>query len=260
MSILNVDWAEMKLFVDVRSTSVQYIEFDSKYILKAFDGPFNLDCLINKTDPPNPDQLDFETNYKPSANQSLQDTDGNGRNIVRFAATQKGWHYQAHSVSFDVGQKDSIYNKNDNGDDLGFSTIKFYDALKDGNDITDSSQVIIDATAKKTVVKWSPTFDFEVVSGSIRQISKKSSDLFLYVNAKVQTGYPAPYDWLKVPFVEGGINLNYIGADEPLETNGRAPKLFKGSIGDHFEIVINHGVLEKHRVTVIFEIYKDPLS
>lgn len=189
------------------------------------------------------------------------DVDQTGRPIVRYAATIKGWHYQAHSVQFEVNKLDSIYNKDSDGNDLGFAELKIYD--ENGDECV--NQVTADTDGVKTVMTWKPNFDFEVISGNIRQVTKETVDSYMYVNAKIATGYPAPNDWFKIPFVQGGINLNYIGADEPLKTDGRASKLISGSNGDHFEIIINYDASlltneNRHKMSVLFEIYKDPAS
>ena len=54
--------------------------------------------------------------------------------------------------------------------------------------------------------------------------------------------------------------MKYIGADEPLKTDGRSSKYVKaGTNGDYFEITLNHGNGNKHSMSVIFDIYKSPV-
>jgi hypothetical protein len=195
-------------------------------------------------------------------NQGIADVDPTGRSIVRYAATVKGWHYQAHSVQFEVNKLNSIYNKDVDGNDLGFCEIKVYDA--NGDECT--TQGSADVNGVKTVVTWKPDFDFEIISGNVRQMVKETVDTYIYVRLQSATGLPAPYNWFPVPFTQGGINLNYIGADEPLKTDGRASKLVKaGTNGDYFEIIANYEAdlltnENRHKMSVIFEIYKDPTS
>ena len=187
----------------------------------------------------------------------LLDIDSEGRQVNRVAFSNKGWHYQAHSVEFEASVLNSTYNKDKNGNDLGFAEIKLYDS--NGDEIT--TQASADLNCVKTVVTWKPNFDFEIISGNIRQESKESFDMYLYVGLNSATGYPAPYNWFYVPFTQGGINMKYIGADEPLKTDGRTSKYVKaGTNGDHFEIVLNHGAGNKHSMSIIFEIYKSPLT
>lgn len=196
--------------------------------------------------------------YEPEPNAMLYDSAG--RPISRSSFAPTGWHYQAHSVQFEVNKLGSLYNKDDLGNDLGFCEIKIYDD-EDNECVTQGSA---DTDGVKTIVTWKPDFDFAVISGNIRQLTKETVDSYLYVNGKIYTGLPAPYDYLKVPFVQGGINLNYIGADEPLKTDGRSAKLIKGSNTDYFEIICNYDAdlltnNNRHKMSVIFEIFKDPM-
>jgi hypothetical protein len=127
------------------------------------------------------------------ANITFSDQDPTGRPIFRSAATKKGWHYQAHSIEFELNKLNSIYNKDDEGNDLGFTSLKVYD--DSGAECT--TQASADTDGVKTVVTWAPDFDFEVISGNIRQASKETVDSHIYVNAKIPTGLPAPNNYLK---------------------------------------------------------------
>lgn len=189
---------------------------------------------------------------------SHPDQDSSGRAIIRVASTIKGWHYQAHSVQFELNKLNSIYNKDDEQNDLGFASIKVYKS--NGDECT--TQLDADNNGCKTIVTWAPNYDFEIISGNVRQASKETIDSYIHVIARVATGLPSPNNWLKVPFTQGGINMKYIGADEILKTDGRSSKLIRGSNGDHFQIIANYdsGILvsNKHEMSIIFEIYKDP--
>lgn len=194
--------------------------------------------------------------------QIPEDMDPTGRPIIRTAATIKGWHYQAHSIQFEVNKLNSVYNKDADENDLGFTELKVYDSS--GNECT--TQLSADTNGVKTVVTWKPDFDFEIISGNVRQATKESIDSYVHVRLQSATGLPAPHDWFVVPFTQGGINLKYIGADEVLKTDGRASKLIKaGTNGDYFEVIINYeaDILtneNRHEMSIIFEIYKDPTS
>lgn len=258
-----ISWSDLKTFISGRKINLQYIEFSKYYHIIAIDGPLYFYCEIGKITeaPVGSDQEDFEDNYKDDSNIQIQDNDMFGRNIVRFAATIKGWHYQAHSIQFEVNKLGSIYNKDADGNDLGFSELKIYDS--NGDECT--TQGSADISGVKTIVTWKPDYDFEIISGNVRQKEKETVDSYTHVRAKVATDLPAPYDWLAIPFTQGGINLNYIGADETLKTDGRASKLLRGSNGDHFEIIINYEAdlltnNNRHKMSVIFETYKDPTT
>ena len=193
------------------------------------------------------------------------DIDASGRVIQRQAATRKGWHYQAHSFEFEVNKLNSEYNADENGNDLGLCSMKIYKDDGQGGLTECTTQGDADVNGIKTVVKWEPDFDFEIISGNVRQASKETVDSRIYVNAVIPTGLPAPYDWLKIPFTQGGINLKYIGADEILKTDGRAAKYIPGASGAYFEVIANYAAdlltnENRHEMSLILEIYKDPTS
>lgn len=68
---MKVYWQTIKDFVDARKLSIQWIDVDNKYYMKAIDGPFSLDCELDKNPSDTTDLLDFETNYKPLGNKSV---------------------------------------------------------------------------------------------------------------------------------------------------------------------------------------------
>ena len=82
--MMRVDWTTFKGFIDDRSLSVQYVDINDAYYLKAIDGNFSLDCKIQKDDPATSDQTDFEDNYKAAGNATF--SDAGGSTIVRTHA------------------------------------------------------------------------------------------------------------------------------------------------------------------------------
>jgi hypothetical protein len=67
---MELTWAEFKKFVDTRLLSVQYAEVGSNYWLKAFDGTFNVECLV-PLDETNVDTAVFIASYKANGNKKL---------------------------------------------------------------------------------------------------------------------------------------------------------------------------------------------
>ena len=141
---------------------------------------------------------------------------------------------------------------------MSYANIKVYDS----NGLECLTQNDADINGVKSVIQWKPDFDFEVISGNVRQAHKETVDTYIHVRAMVPTGLPAPNDFLSVPFTNGGINMKYIGADELLKTDGRSSKYMPGASGAYFEIIANYnaGTLSgnSHEMSVIFEIYKAP--
>jgi hypothetical protein len=67
---IGVDWATIKNFAKTRSLSIQYVQTPDTYYLFAIDGLAELCSQISITLPASSDQIDFESNFLPNANQS----------------------------------------------------------------------------------------------------------------------------------------------------------------------------------------------
>lgn len=89
---MNTSWSIFKNFVSGRSLSIQWIDLDDSYWLKAFDGPFTLECVLNKSN--TTETQDFEDNFKSNGNKSpttklkpFSDTDGHKFRGKGFSGT-----------------------------------------------------------------------------------------------------------------------------------------------------------------------------
>lgn len=68
---MRVNWTTLKDFLDSKVLSPQYIDVNEAYWIKLYDGPFELETIINKDDITDPDLIDFETNYKSKSNKNI---------------------------------------------------------------------------------------------------------------------------------------------------------------------------------------------
>jgi len=66
---MEINWDEFKAFVSSRSLSIQWVIYNNNYWLKAFDGYFELSCIL-PTNSEIPETLDFETNLKANGNKT----------------------------------------------------------------------------------------------------------------------------------------------------------------------------------------------
>lgn len=66
---MEVTWAEFKNFVTQRNLSIQFVEMRGNYFMKAFDGFFNLECILS-VGTGDSDTTDFETNFKAKGNKT----------------------------------------------------------------------------------------------------------------------------------------------------------------------------------------------
>lgn len=248
---MQADWTVFKNFVSSRSLSIQWIDLGTAYWLKAFDAQFDLECTLDK-EVQLTEVEDFESNFKPNGNQTLSEPkDSDGSPLQRIKITTSGWAFQLHGVEFTTSNLSSIYSKKSDGSDIGFTTIKCYD--EDNNLLT--TQEDCDTLAIKTIVDWEPTYDYEIVGGFFKINAIPSEDVRLWV-----IGVP------DVPIAYGGskefvsnINLKYIGLEEGIRADGRAPKYLEYSAVYHtnkMRLILTHPPGIKHNLHMILEIFK----
>lgn len=185
------------------------------------------------------DQINFLKDYKP--------VDAAGRPVVRPAITIEGWGAQFHSVGFTVGLKDSVYNKDDAGNDLGFATMKFYDA----SGVEQTTQEDITANAVKTVLTWMPTHDYEIIGGQLNQDAKPASNVYMWAK-----GLPGI---LNVMFAQGGLNLKLCPAGNIVDFDGKASKFLPYNAGagtNKFDFIFKHNTGVQHELQFLLKIFK----
>lgn len=79
-----LSWTEFKQIVLVNKVLCpQYLDKGYGYFIWGIEYCAVYNCAIDKTDPRNADQIEFEDNYKASANHSLEAHDNEGRAFLR---------------------------------------------------------------------------------------------------------------------------------------------------------------------------------
>lgn len=184
------------------------------------------------------------------------EVDSEGRQIIRTAAGKAGWTYLCHPIEFETAKFSSLYSKKHDNTDRGDVTIKFYDS--NNSEITTPGLLNVnEASITKTVVRWSPDYDYEIVSGSIRQVSAPNTDVRVWtIGGIIELG--GAY----VKEFSGGLNLRYMGADEELRTDGRASKYMKKTVegvpynANQFEFIIRHNAGVQHKIMILLEYFR----
>ena len=245
---MEVTWAVFKAFVTARTLSIQYIDLDDTYWMKAIDGPFELECKLYKLDADTTNKLDFENNYQANGNKSFTDVDGSP--LMRPKAAKKGWTYAMVPIEIQTATFGSLYSKNVDGTDRAGITLKFYN----GSDVevTDPADY---ATIVKTVMTYEPAFDYELIGGTCSQKTKPGSDIRIWVVAVPD-----------VPFAYGGsremicgVNLDFIDPSDKVNADGRASKLMSYSATYHtnkMQIVLKHDGGVQHDLMIVFETFR----
>lgn len=188
----------------------------------------------------------------------LSPRDSDGSLLQRIKVTTSGWHFQLHGIEFETSKLSSIHSKKVDNTDYGFTTAKFYEdvegveTLITGEDLT---QEYLDANCIKTVIDWEATHDLEIIGGTVKQKSIPSEDLRVWVVGVPDV--PAEYGGSK-PFVINA-NLSFIGLEEGIKVDGRAPKFMTYSATYHtnkLSLIFRHSAGFKHKLHMIFELFK----
>jgi hypothetical protein len=153
--------------------------------------------------------------------------DDQGRQIVRRATSQKGWHYTAIAAEVKSSTL-GTYNKDYLGNDLNEVVIKLYDI----NDV-------------------------EIIEGDLYQHTRPDEDIRVWTLAGIPQLGP---NYVKV--FANGINLRFMSPDDHIESDGRSSKFMVKTIegvphnANQFQFIIRHSAGYKHELMIILELYK----
>jgi len=249
------DWTEFKKYLD-RGLSPQEIKdndnddqtqihlLDGKLhvFFRAYDGTTNSD--------PSAEWTEYVNNYQANANKTF--TDSNGIPLARTKITKSGWHFQLHGTEFLTSKLNSTYNKDKAGNDLGYTTLKFYNASD--VELVAGTQAELDSNCVKTVFTWEADQDIDIIGGILEQPTPPNSDVRMWATAIPDL--PTPNG--SVPFTQGGINLRYISGN--LDLDGKTAKTLPYNNTYHtnkFEILVKHGVGVQCPIHMLFKLFRE---
>ena len=169
-----------------------------------------------------------------------------------MAAGQSGWVYFAHPIEFETAKIGSLYEKVNSGSDRSISSVKFYDV--NNAEVTAAEN---EANIVKTVILFKPSYDYELIAGSLQQASSPASDLRVWV-----VGGIIELGGAYVKEFAGGINMLYFGANEALKTDGRAAKYMVKDIAGvpyqaiQLQIIVKNNAGYQHKLMMILEYFR----
>jgi hypothetical protein len=175
-----------------------------------------------------------------------RDPDTNGL-IISPKWAPDGWHQCLHETEFETSKLNSIHEKDHNGDDLNWSTVKFYDSAM--NELT--TQNAIDSDCVWSVYDWMPTMDYGIKAGQVSQLVVPENDIYFWA-----IGLP---DVMPKLFADGGINLKFVDARDPIGLSGVAATVlpYNGGVGTNkIRFKFYHPAGLKHRIQLIWEIFR----
>lgn len=173
----------------------------------------------------------------------------------KYAPT--GWTQQMFETEFKTSTPNSIHEKDWTNTDIGWTSLKFYDANE--TELTDPSD--IDTLTTRTDMEWMPTIDYMIKGGMIGQIESPTQPVYVWVLAAVLSpanGGP------QACFSEGGINMEYQDARTKTGLDGVSgtilyythPQLGSGAGTNKLVFVVRHPAGYKHRLQAIFDIFR----
>ena len=180
-----------------------------------------------------------------------QPKDSDDAMLVRPKAAKSGWTYHLTAPEFKTSELNSLYHKDISGTDLGACTVKYYDI----SNVELTTQGSCDTDCVKTVFSFEPTWDYEIIGGTIKTFNDITVDMRTWVIAVPDI--PAAYGGSKV--MVQGVNLKYIDPNNGIVADGRASKHMTYSATLHtnkLQVVIKHPAGTKEDIMVAFELYR----
>lgn len=206
-------------------------------------------AVVAKDDSGSNDITDVSSAISYLKNDLVQ-YDSDGALLSRKKVAPTGWSYHMQGVEFSTSKLNSIVNKDMNGNNLNFANIKLYDV--NDNEITD---VAGEGLAVKTVIDWEPTFDIELVGGSLKMEQTTTEDIYVYC-----IGVP------DVPVQYGGsknfiscINMKFINAHDEVKADGRTSKKLLYDAVNHtnkMRLILTHGAGISCTFMMVFEMFR----
>jgi len=191
--------------------------------------------------------IDFLKGQKISLDE-LKDTDGNL--LVRTKTTTTGWTISALPLEICTSEIEDCLSMIYSGVARTGVTQKIYD--EDDVQITTEEGEI---NAVKTVIDFEPSYDYELMSGELRQKVRSTDPVRVWLIAtpdvSEQNGGSKE--------IVGGINLQFVDLMDKLSVGSGSPKLMVYSDTNHtnkLRFIFKHAAGLQHEILVILYIYK----
>lgn len=259
-------WTAWKSVYAVKGSLFQYDSDDEIYTICSYDGPDVHICQIYKNQVPyntvasysqiqnDADKADFESNFMPSGNMPLYQSDADGAQIVRQKAAKKGWTFWALPIEITTSTLNELYCKTASGTDIPGVSFKIYNA----SDIEITTPGLLNAnlgTCVKSVIDFEPAFDYEIVGGALRINSNPAQDIRLWIIGAPDI--PEIYGGSKE--FASGINLKFISSDDEFDVDGRVTKFIKHNPSTHegkLRIVLKHPAGTQVNMQFVIHMYR----
>lgn len=181
------------------------------------------------------------------------EVDAQGRQIVRAAAGQKGWTYLGENVLIETSNLNSLDSTDYLGNTVSGMSLKFYDV----NNVELTTQQDLDTSCVKTELTVSPAYDYEILGGTLRQITRPSTKVKLWtVGGILQLGANYTKEMVR------NVDLRFLSPDDHIDTDGRASKYMKKDIdgvpyqANQLKFILKHEAGIKHELLINIEYFR----
>ena len=201
------------------------------------------------------------SNHQGISNTETEiEVDSEGRQVSRIAIAKKGWSYLAHFFEYETSKDGSLFCEDYAGVADPSISVKYFNSsnveIVDAGTYTDK-QDHLDNECVKTEIIFKPAFDYELVSGNIRLDTKPVDDCRMWVIGGIlELGGPYVKEFAR------GMNLRYLGADETIQTDGRASKYMVKDItgvpfqANQIKFITKHNVGVKVKIMATLEYFR----
>lgn len=186
-------------------------------------------------------------------NYNNKDTDG--ALIVRTKAAKKGWSFWAVAAEITTSTiNGTLFCKTYDDVNIPWVNCKIYNASD--QEITTAG--LLDEnlnTCVKTVLDFEPTFDFEIIGGTLRINSNPAQDARLWIVGAPDI--PAQFGGSKE--FASGINLKFLAPDSSFDIDGRVTKYLVYNPTTHqgkMRVIIKHQAGIQLNTQIIIHMYR----
>lgn len=274
MKTINVEWSDLKSFVDSRGVSIQFVEAGKKYFLVAIDSSFALDCTLRKNG--DADVVDFETNYKADGNKKLDHSDPDtGAMSMTNQFAPEGFYQRLHEVEFTTSKGD-LHDKDMFNIDTGWSSVRYYEDISGTETLMVSpTQTDLDNDCIRTDYSFMPNVDYMVKSGVILHQDlidvATNGEIYMWGSMLDVDAALNAYGIFPIEVLGGGMAMSFVDSRKPVGLKGvngsmlyhagvMAPTGFvpltAGLGTNRITFIMRHNAGIKHRFQAIFEIFR----
>jgi hypothetical protein len=193
----------------------------------------------------------YQLNSTPKKVKLDEPKDADGATMHRAKAAKAGWTYHMTAPEFTTSLLGSLYHKDISLNNLNEASVKFYDA----NNTELTTQESCDTDCVKTVFVFEPTWDYEIIGGTIKTANDVTDDVRVWVVAVPDV--PAAYGGSKI--MVQNVNLKYVDPNNGIEADGRASKYMAYSATYHtnkLQLIVRHPAGHKLAMMMAFEVYR----